>query len=144
NPTSPTSNWQVGSSRFFPGDQDKGDIARMLMYMAVRYRNDNFRLIIAESGRTSNPPARTMGNLAVLYNWHQEDPVDSFEINRNEVIYGTQNNRNPFIDHPELFYDVWSYFMAENGQPQSLSVSQTGQFSVFQAPTFTNLMTQLG
>ena len=116
NPTSPTSNWQVGSSRFFPGDLDKGDIARMLMYMAVRYRNDNFRLIIAESGRTSNLPARTMGNLAVLYNWHQEDPVDSFEINRNEVIYGTQNNRNPFIDHPELFYDVWSYFMAENGQ----------------------------
>ena len=114
NPTSPTSNWQVGSSRFFPGDQDKGDIARMLLYMAVRYRNDNFKLIVAESGRTSNAPSRTMGNLAVLLNWHLEDPVDSFEVNRNEVIYGTQKNRNPFIDHPELFESIWTIFMQED------------------------------
>ncbi|MDY0075268.1 MAG: endonuclease [Acholeplasmataceae bacterium] len=114
NPTSPTSSWQVGSSRFFPGDQDKGDIARMLMYMAVRYRDDNFKLIVAESGRTSNPPARTMGNLAVLYQWHLDDPVDDFERNRNEVIYGTQKNRNPFIDHPEIFEDIWDIFMEED------------------------------
>jgi endonuclease I len=144
NPTSPTSDWQVGSSRFFPGDLDKGDIARMLMYMAVRYRNDNFRLIIAESGRTSEGKSRTMGNLAVLYDWHISDPVDAFEENRNDVIFGTQNNRNPFIDHPELFHDVWSYFMAENEAPQSLSIDDNGYLNTFQTPSFTNLSTQLG
>ena len=117
-PTSPTSKWQVGSSRFFPGDLDKGDVARMLMYMAVRYRNDNFRLIVAESGRTSNAPSRTMGNLAVLYQWHLEDPVDDFERNRNQVIFETQNNRNPFIDHPELFEAIWQIFMQEDQKRQ--------------------------
>lgn len=125
NPTSQTSSWQVGSNRFFPGDQDKGDIARMLMYMAVRYRNDNFKLIVASSGRTSDSPSRTLGNLAVLYQWHLEDPVDNFEINRNQVIYETQNNRNPFIDHPELFEDVWDTFMEED-QLRRLNVASNG------------------
>ena len=115
-PTSPSTKWQVGTSRFFPGDLDKGDIARILMYMAVRYRNDNFRLIVAQSGRTSNAPSRTLGNLAVLYRWHVEDPVDNFEKNRNEIIFGTQKNRNPFIDHPELFEEIWQIFMAEDQQ----------------------------
>lgn len=113
NPTSPTSNWQVGNSRFFPGDLDKGDIARMLLYMAVRYRNDNFKLIIADSGRTSNAPSRSIGNILVLLDWHLQDPVDDFEKNRNEVIYGTQKNRNPFIDHPELFEDVYGVLLKE-------------------------------
>ena len=115
-PLSSTSSWEVGSSRFYPGELDKGDIARMLMYMAVRYRNDGFKLIVAQSGRTSDAPARTMGNLAVLLDWHLEDPVDNFEINRNNVIYGTQKNRNPFIDHPELFEEVFDVFMAEDKQ----------------------------
>ncbi len=113
-PIKTTTAWEVGSNRFFPGDLDKGDIARMLMYMAVRYRNDGFKLIVAQSGRTSDLPARTMGNLAVLLDWHLEDPVDAFEINRNNVIYGTQKNRNPFIDHPELFEEVFDVFMAED------------------------------
>ena len=120
-PTSPTTKWQVGSSRFFPGDLDKGDIARMLMYMAVRYRNDNFKLIVKDSGRTSDAPSRTMGNLAVLYDWHLDDPVDDFERNRNQVIFETQANRNPFIDHPELFDDIWDVFMAEDQQRRSSS-----------------------
>ena len=43
-----------------------------------------------------------IGDLATLLQWHELDPVDDFEINRNNLIYGFQNNRNPFIDHPEL------------------------------------------
>jgi hypothetical protein len=39
--------------------------------------------------------------------WHQQDPVDDFEMDRNEVIYGYQGNRNPFIDHPEFVEDIW-------------------------------------
>ena len=43
-----------------------------------------------------------MGKLSVLLQWHQEDPVDDFERERNEIIYNDyQHNRNPFIDYPE-------------------------------------------
>ena len=52
-----------------------------------------------------------MGMLDVLYNWHLSDPVDDFEIMRNEIIYQNQGNRNPFIDHPELFEEVFNYYV---------------------------------
>ena len=129
NPTESKTSWHVGSERFFPGVQDKGDIARMVMYMAVRYRSDGFNLVITESGRTSNLPARTLGNLAVFYNWHLEDPVDDFEVNRNNVIYGTQKNRNPFIDHPELFEEIWTLFMNE-AQSKRMSNNASNEIDV--------------
>jgi len=39
--------------------------------------------------------------------WHEEDPVDAFEMNRNQQIYNNQNNRNPYIDHPELVEEIY-------------------------------------
>ena len=48
-----------------------------------------------------------MGKLSSLIQWHFDDPVDDFEINRNEVIFGFQQNRNPFIDHPNLVNFLW-------------------------------------
>ena len=47
------------------------------------------------------------GKLSTLLEWHKQDPVDSFEINRNNVIYTYQLNRNPFIDHPEYVDLIW-------------------------------------
>jgi ribulose kinase len=43
-----------------------------------------------------------MGNLDALLAWHIEDPVDDFEMYRNQKIEAFQGNRNPFIDHPEF------------------------------------------
>jgi len=90
----------------------KGDIARAVLYMAIRYEggthsvtgqnepdlemtNDRSKIII-----TSASPAY-MGLLTDLLQWHQADPPDAAERARNEVIYSFQGNRNPFIDHPE-------------------------------------------
>ena len=60
-----------------------------------------------------------MGILTVLLQWHVEDPVNDVELNRNDVVFSFQNNRNPFIDHPEwvacLFLDE-----CESGCPQDL------------------------
>ncbi|MCU0105638.1 endonuclease [Acholeplasma vituli] len=112
--------WKYFDSRFFPGDVDKGDVARMLLYMAVRYYNDNLRLVKSDFGTTARN-ARTLGDIDILLTWHQEDPVDAFEVNRNNVIYGVQNNRNPFIDRPDLFEPVWTYLV---------SVAQTLQASI--------------
>jgi endonuclease I len=83
----------ISGSGFFPGDADRGDIARILLYMHVRWN-----LIINTS---------TVGDLNLLLRWHIQDPVDQFERNRNEVIFAQQNNRNPFIDHPEFAERIW-------------------------------------
>jgi endonuclease I len=72
----------------------RGDIARILFYMVVMY--DILELI------NSAPYLYKMAYLNTLIEWHEADPVDDFERNRNEVIYSYQKNRNPFIDYPEF------------------------------------------
>lgn len=83
---------RVGSG-WYPGDTHKGDVARIILYMHVRWG-----LSISSS---------VIGDLNMFLRWHQEDPVDAFEINRNNVIYSYVNNRNPFIDHPEFATLIW-------------------------------------
>lgn len=88
-----------------PRDAVKGDIARMLFYMEVRYENNTEYDLELEDVIGSS--TSVFGKLSTLLVWHSEDPVDDFERNRNEVIYGYQGNRNPFIDHPELVDHIW-------------------------------------
>jgi uncharacterized repeat protein (TIGR02543 family) len=76
---------------WWPGNIDKGDVARITMFMNLRY---GLRV-------TNN------ADIKVLYKWHIEDPVDAFEIQRNNVIHSKQGNRNPFIDHPEIFAKLY-------------------------------------
>jgi endonuclease I len=102
-----------------PQDSDKGNIARAIFYMAARYNNwagvagaisayepflhiNNDKYASGTSiGSTDSTPA-TMGVLDLLLDWHQQDPVDEYEIKRNDLIYRNfQKNRNPFIDYPE-------------------------------------------
>jgi len=45
--------------------------------------------------------------LELLNDWHESDPVSQKEVNRNEAVYDIQNNRNPFIDHPEFVNQIW-------------------------------------
>lgn len=75
-----------------------GDIARILFYMDVRY--DILSLVNLSGNQVPN--TYQMGDLATLLLWHIQDPVDDFERNRNNVLFGYQGNRNPFIDYPEL------------------------------------------
>jgi endonuclease I len=90
----------TNSQTYEPRDAVKGDIARILFYMDVMY--DELSLISANEGNTYE-----MGNLDILLEWHVLDPVDDFEIYRNDMIYGYQYNRNPFIDHPEFVDKVY-------------------------------------
>lgn len=105
------SNW-FNSNAFETWSKRQGDVARAVMYMAIRYEGgthtvtgqnepdleltDNAALIVS----TSTSPAY-MGLLTDLLLWHQADPPDAAELIRNEVIFNFQGNRNPFIDHPE-------------------------------------------
>lgn len=90
-----------------PRDAVKGDVARMLFYMAVRYEGGSGEEDLELVDRVNTGSAPEHGKLSVLLEWHEQDPPDDFETNRNEVIYGYQGNRNPFIDHPEYADYIW-------------------------------------
>jgi len=94
------------SSSFEPPDRVKGDVARILFYMATRYeQGDKVDLELNEKLNNGSNPYH--GKLSVLLEWHLQDPVDEIERNRNNVIQKWQGNRNPFIDHPEFAELIW-------------------------------------
>jgi len=104
---------------FEPIDGYKGDFARNYFYMATRYLNED-----------SGWPGSAMANGAVLKEWaeemliawHSGDPVSVKETDRNEAVYDIQNNRNPFIDHPEYVLMVYDPTSVEGGEVQTASV----------------------
>ena len=75
----------------------RGDVARAIFYMAIRYNSLN-----VVNGDPASSPTGQIGDLATLLTWNNLDPVDDFEMNRNNIIYNWQMNRNPFIDNPAL------------------------------------------
>lgn len=113
------SNWTSGSfadGNWETWDARKGDVARALMYMAIRYEGGahgdtgfaepdliltDDRNLIDASSTGSNGSVAYMGLRSVLIQWHKDDPVDDFERRHTDAVYDAQGNRNPFIDHPE-------------------------------------------
>ncbi len=90
-----------------PRDEVKGDVARMILYMDVRYEGDNGEPDLTAVDAVNTAPSPEHGRLSTLLEWHEQDPPDAFEINRNNVVYSYQGNRNPFIDHPEFVANIW-------------------------------------
>lgn len=90
-----------------PDDRYKGDFARTFFYMVARYRSNILNSGDGAKMFSSNPTNLTAYSLAFLLDWHRNDPVSDKEIDRNQAVYGEQNNRNPFIDYPELVEYIW-------------------------------------
>ncbi|MGB7841595.1 MAG: Ig-like domain-containing protein [Salinimicrobium sp.] len=88
----------IDGDSWYPGDEWKGDVARMVMYINLKY----------------GEPFSDVGNLEMFLRWNVEDPVSAFEIQRNNVIEGAQGNRNPFIDNPYLATLIWGGESATN------------------------------
>lgn len=80
----------------------QGDVARALFHMAIRYN-----ALDVDSGFLPTTTDFRMGDLDALLEWHRKDEADDFEMNRNNVIYEWQKNRNPFIDMPLLAEYIW-------------------------------------
>lgn len=125
---------QNGSEYFYPGDEWKGDVARMIMYMYVRYGN-RCQPVNVGFGSTTFSFNNDMPN--IFLQWNAEDPVSIHEINRNEQIYAAQGNRNPFIDNPHLATKIWNGPAAEN-KWYSLSTEDVILSNVKVYPTITN------
>jgi len=127
------SNWTTGS--FSTGSWQtwqgrKGDVARALMYMSVRYDGGNHgitgamepdliltddRNLIASSNAGSNLTVAYMGLKSTLIQWSKDDPVDSYELRHNDTVYSFQGNRNPFVDHPEYIACVFENICSGGG-----------------------------
>ncbi|MEU9015849.1 endonuclease [Streptomyces sp. NPDC048479] len=93
---------------FEPRDAVKGDVARMILYMAVRYDGGDGFADLEPNDNVDNGSAPHIGRLSVLKEWSKQDPPDDFEKKRNQTIFEKfQHNRNPFIDHPEWVQEIW-------------------------------------
>ncbi len=101
-----TSTNSGGANRVFePADQYKGDFARIYFYVATCYSSAPWTdgaYSIQTTGLTLQP-----WTIETLLKWNEMDPVDELEMKRNEACYYLQNNRNPFVDYPQLAQYIW-------------------------------------
>ena len=109
---------------FEPDDEYKGDFARSYFYMAAAYYDRNKSWDSDMLSGDNN--VFTTWAINLLLKWHRQDPVSQKELDRNEVVYGKQHNRNPFIDHPELAEYIWGN---KKGEAWSANISATPEFN---------------
>ena len=126
----------VGAN-WYPGDEWKGDCARIVMYMYLRY-DLRCRPIYVAAGSVN---AMDANMIDVLLDWNAEDPVSELEENRNDVIYGYQGNRNPFIDNPKIATLIWGGPDAEDKWGGvGLEEINSSAFSVYPNPVIGDLL----
>ncbi|WP_353778510.1 endonuclease [Winogradskyella sp. 3972H.M.0a.05] len=105
-----------------------GDVARSVLYMEIRYNGlevvDGFPDTVGQ-----------LGDLATLLDWHRNDPPDDYEMNRNNIVYNWQFNRNPFIDQPDLVEYIWGNNVGDTwDQPLSITDNTLSQIKIFPNP----------
>ncbi len=106
----------------------KGDVARSVLYMQIRYNG-----LSVVNGYPST--TGQMGDLATILDWHRNDPPDDFEMNRNNVVYNWQFNRNPFIDQPDLVEYIWGTNVGDTwNQNLSTDTFKTSSIKLFPNP----------
>lgn len=114
-----------------PRDEVKGDVARMIFYMVVRYEGDPGEpdLELTDIYQSSTDKAPLHAKMSTLIAWHELDPVSDAERQRNDIVYSYQQNRNPFIDRPEFVCQIFSGCTStSNSAPQfTSSPITTGQ-----------------
>lgn len=122
--------YKTSRGGWYPGEEWKGDVARILMYMYVRYNSRCLPLNI-----TMNPATYASDFPDILLKWNVEDPVSDFERQRNNVVANTQHNRNPFIDNPYLATVIWGGPAAQNTWPDTFNGGTTADTEAPSVPT---------
>ena len=107
----------------------RGDVARGVLYLEIRY--NGLEIVNGFPGTVGQ-----LGDLATLLDWHRNDPPDDFEMNRNNVVYTWQQNRNPFIDQPDLVEYIWGNNVGEVwNQALSIRDNEVSDIRVYPNPT---------
>ena len=136
---SPKTGQGVGSSTVFePDGRYKGDFARTYFYMACAYQHYYWKYTYMMNNNTW----KTFNDWSIelLCRWARNDAVSDKEVDRNEAVQHSQNNRNPFIDIPQLFEYIWGnrqgevFYLSDagtstdtttyNGEPELISPTQ--------------------
>lgn len=86
----------TGNVVFEPRSDRKGDVARCMMYEMICYNG-----LQGSWALDSLLSQAYQQDQNILKLWNQQDPPDKFERTKNAYVYSIQNNRNPFIDHPQ-------------------------------------------
>ena len=124
----------IGSNAWYPGDEWIGDVARIVMYMYLRYPTQCEAINVATGSLDFAP----LGDIPdILLEWNAIDPPSDFEINRNNVIAANQGNRNPFIDNPYLATLIWNGPQADDSW-NLLNVNEVNSVTIKLYPTITN------
>ncbi len=136
-------NSATAGSYWYPGDEWKGDCARIIMYMYLRYGSQCLPTLVSSGSTVASD--NNMTNL--LLQWNAEDPVSQYEDTRNTYLgnasntYG-QGNRNPFIDNPYLATVIWGGPTAQNRWPAIFLANETfndlAQVSIYPNPSNLN------
>lgn len=119
---------------FYPGEEWKGDVARMLMYMYIRY-GDRCHPSFSAEGESVYDPGGMM--IDILLEWNAADPVSNYELSRNDILEDLQGNRNPFIDNPYLSTLIWEGPEAEDRWMISTTEEPTEEWMIVY-PTVTD------
>jgi endonuclease I len=124
-------NGGVVGANWYPGDEWKGDVARIYMYMYVRYTAQ------CKPGNAcvGNPIAIDLNMVDILLDWNAQDPVNAYEQNRNNIIYNNQGNRNPFIDNPYLATLIWGGITAQNFWEEVSIEEKELELNIYPNPT---------
>lgn len=96
-------------ANWYPGDEWKGDVARMMMYMYLRYPSQ----CPPNDAGVGTSVAIDPDMITLFLDWNAQDDVSQYEMNRNTVLESNQGNRNPFIDNPYLATIIWGGTPAE-------------------------------
>lgn len=121
----------IGGGYFYPGDEWKGDVARMMLYMYLRYDAQCLPVVVGFDSATYNSAIPD-----IFLEWNEEDPVSAYEMNRNTILEDMQGNRNPFIDNPYLATLLWNGPVAQDTwNLLSADAVNTSAFTVY--PTLT-------
>lgn len=133
------------STVFEPIDEFKGDVARSFFYFVTRYQDILVNFYSTANGTScqaknmfdgSSGKALSNPFLDILMQWHLNDPVSAKEIAiNNDVYYNHQNNRNPYIDHPEYVGMIWNSFL------ENVAFSFETALIIYPNPTPTNEVT---
>ena len=122
---------------FEPLDNVKGDVARIFLYMYVRWQQPNLyedvpksSLPVLDPDDTSDTGEAVIENLDTLLNWMISDPVDTWEMSRNDIVEDVQGNRNVFIDHPEYAWKIFNKTV-----PANVTVLKAEKQNVYQLVT---------
>ncbi|MEN9947621.1 MAG: hypothetical protein RL106_444 [Bacteroidota bacterium] len=125
-------NSQDGYMVYEPREVQKGDAARALLYMALRYDDLNGLDWTFDYLNNTTLPSLSEGpqSLETLMTWHFQDLPDGYERGRNDYIQSIQQNRNPFIDHPFWVNRINFSDLSYIAIPNSLMENQKNDWKV--------------